>query len=164
MRSYQDFNLFPTCYPDNFNKSSAMLMATDLGLGAESLAVLQGLGLNTAFTTQISHPVTPTGLDSHALGESCMRNNQDLNNSLPALCPDTSSTQSVMREKSDSGMGLGPLEGLQALGLSTAVTTPASHPGTPTGSESDSPGGCNTHSYSSNATSETHRKVRLGQR
>lgn len=154
MRDFQDFNLFSAFYPDDSNISSAMQMASELGLGLEPLAGLQALGLSNAFATQTSHPVTPTGPDSSAEtlgGKNCMQNYQDLNNSNSQI-------------KTDPRIGLEPLAGLQALGLSTPFASQASQPGTPTvcGSDTESlADGRTSRSCSATTTSETHRKARL---
>lgn len=166
MRDFQDFNLFSAFYPDNSNTNSVMLMASDLGLGLEPLADLQALGLSNAFATQNSHPVTPNGSSdsSESLGgKSCMQNYQDLSNSLPALCADSSHSNTQI--KTGPRIGLEPLAGLQALGLNTpSFATQASQPGTPTACGSDTESmadGRTSRSCSATATSETHRKVRL---
>lgn len=166
MRDFQDFNLFSAFYPDNSNTNSTMSMASDLGLGLESLAGLQALGLSNAFATQTSHPVTPTGSSdsSESLGgKSSMQNYQDLNNSLPALYLDNSNSNTQI--KTDPRIGLEPLAGLQALGLNTPISaTQASQAGTPTACGSDTESmadGRDSRSCSATTTSETHRKVRF---
>lgn len=91
-----------------------------------------------------------------------MQNYQDLNNSLPALYTDNNNSNSQI--KTDPRIGLDPLAGLQALGLSTPFVSQASQPGTPTvcGSDTESlADGRTSRSCSATTTSETHRKVRL---
>ncbi|KAL2858793.1 hypothetical protein BJX68DRAFT_262330 [Aspergillus pseudodeflectus] len=86
-------------------------------------------------------------------------------NFIPAMCPENSNSQSVMRKHSDPGLRLEPAAGLQALGLSASFSTTVSAPVTPTGSVPESLGECNRRrSYSTDMTGQSCMKRRLQNR
>jgi hypothetical protein len=77
-------------------------------------------------------------------------------NFFPAMYPENSNAQSVMQKLLDPRLGLEPVAGHQAVGLSASFSTKVSPLVTPTGSVPESLGECRLpRSYSTDVTIQT---------